>query len=285
MYNKETPDMLPFQSIQPQRTAIIKALLFCTLFTLLLFGMSFLKPMFPAAWERAVYGGVGTVAAVIATLIFLYYDQLSFSDIGWKLQPVTISNFGIGFLIGLLCMGLLTGAVIIGSGFQVRFNEHQQVLRFIRMTLPLIPLAFFEEAAFRGYPLRTLQQRMNLRGTLLWTSLFFALYHIASGWGIQQALLGPGVWGILFGLAAFHSNGISMPTGLHYGVNLTTAAFGIDQQTNPLWILTQSNGDSLATYQSSPWEVLLPQLALLLIAVIGMEYTMRLSKTKIINPA
>lgn len=258
-----------------QGKAIIKALLYCTLFTVLLFGLSFLKPLFPNEWERAVYGVIGTMAALGSTLVFVYLDKSSLSVIGWRPNGKTIYNFLFGLLIGLVVMGLITSSVILFSDFQVKFNHQLSLIGFLGISLPLVVLAFFEEAAFRGYPFQILKQKMDLRSTLLLSSLFFALYHIASGWGIQQALLGPGVWGIIFGLAAYHGNGISRSTGLHYGVNLTSSAFGIDPQTRPIWILTQSNGGSLANYQSSALEILLPQLLVLCLAIFAMKFTIQ----------
>ncbi|MBL0270178.1 MAG: CPBP family intramembrane metalloprotease [Chitinophagaceae bacterium] len=80
-------------------------------------------------------------------------------------------------------------------------------------------------------------------------AILFGAYHLANGWTLQNAFLGAGVWGIIFGLAAYRSGGIALPTGLHYAVNMTTSAFGISSGSYHLWVLKSGDGQSLANYQ------------------------------------
>lgn len=256
-------------------SSLIKAVLFCVVFTLLLVGVFFLKSMFPVLPERWAHGVLGTFAALLVTWLFLKFNKAGFASIGFTASLSTIKNFFTGLLAGILIMGALTIIVIYTSGFSIAINSKSNFLHFILLSSPLILLAYMEEVAFRGYPLQLLKQSFSLRSSLLITSLLFALYHIANGWSVQSSLLGPGPWGIIFGLAALYGNGISMATGLHYGVNLTTAAFAINDSAHNLWILKQGNGQSLEHYQSSTLETLLPQLAILIVAVILMEWYLR----------
>ena len=161
------------------------------------------------------------------------------------------------------------------SGFKIETNAKSSFANFILWTLPLIPLAFMEEVGFRGYPLSILKNNFGIRNTIIITSLLFACYHIANGWTFQNSFLGAGVWGIIFGLAAIYSNGISMPTGLHYGVNLITAAFGISDKSFNIFILKQKGGQSLENYQSSQLATLIPQISIFIIAIILMELYLR----------
>jgi len=213
----------------------IKTILFCASFTLLLVAVSFLKSMAPAPWERWLHGIGGTVAALLTTLLFLTAERKKFADIGLVLQRTTLKNFFTGLLTGLVLMGLLPGLVIAVSGFSIVVNPKSSITGFLILSAPLILMAYMEEVAFRGYPFVLLKEKFSLRQSILISTLLFALYHIANGWPVQTLLFGPGSWGILFAITAIHTNGISMPTGMHYGVNLTTAAFGIsDQSFKPL---------------------------------------------------
>ena len=126
-------------------------------------------------------------------------------------------------------MGLLSLSVIFCSDFKVEINSNSNILKFLFWTLPLIPLAFMEEVGFRAYPLRILKHKSSVRNSIFITSILFALYHVANGWTIQNSLLGEGVWRIIYGLAAIYLNGIWMPTGMNYAVNLKTSAFGISE--------------------------------------------------------
>ncbi|HYJ36996.1 MAG TPA: CPBP family intramembrane glutamic endopeptidase, partial [Chitinophagaceae bacterium] len=178
-------------------------------------------------YERLAHGTVGTVAALLTTYLFIRFDRKSFSDFGLKFEKSTLKKFFVGILIGIVLMGLSAICVIYFSGFKIEVNENSSILNFLFLTLPLIPLSFMEEVGFRGYPLTILKDKTGIRISILITSILFALYHLANGWTIANSFLGAGVWGIVYGISAIYSNGISMPTGLHYAANLTTSAFGI----------------------------------------------------------
>ena len=99
-------------------------------------------------------------------------------------------------------MGILSFSVIVFSNFQIEINGHSTLLNFLLCTLPLMPLAFLEELGFRAYPLSLLKGTTGVRNSIILTSLLFAVYHVANGWTIQNAFLGAGVWGMVYGLAA-----------------------------------------------------------------------------------
>lgn len=261
---------------------VLNVIAFCGVFTLLFIGLSFFKSIFPDGAERLVHGCIGTLSALLTTLLFLKYNKLSFADIGFVYEKKTLLRFLIGLLYGILIMGALTALVIFSSGFSVQLNTHASFLNFWILTLPLILLAYMEELGFRGFSLQMALRVMDTRGALLLTSLLFALYHMANGWSVQASLLGPGPWGIIFGLAALQANGISMSTGLHYGVNLTTSAFALTDTSFNLFVLKQSNGQSLEQYQSSDIEILLPQIAIFVLAIGLMEVYVR-TKTKVLT--
>lgn len=249
-----------------KRKAIItaKAILFCIVFTLMMVAFTYIKSFFPASFERITHGVLGILAAGITTLLFVQADRTTFAAIGFQFHRNTLKKWALGIVVGVACMGLIELAVILTSGFQIMPNPKSNVLQFALLTLPLLPLALMEEMAFRGYPLAVLKKNYGTRGLVLITSLLFALYHIANGWSMQNALLGAGSWGIVFGIAAIYSNGIAMSTGLHYGVNLATSAFAIDDSSFNLWILRDQVGQSLEHYQSSTLQTLWPQLLVLM---------------------
>jgi uncharacterized protein len=169
----------------------------------------------------------------------------------------------------------LTLSVILFSNFKIEINNNSNILNFLFWTLPLIPLAFMEEVGFRAYPLIILKDTIGIRNSILITSILFALYHIVNGWTIQSAFLGAGVWGIIYGLAAIYSNGISMPTGMHYAANLTTSAFGISNTSFNIWVLKQKSGLTLENHQSSQLITVIPQISVLLLGIIFMELYLR----------
>jgi len=213
---------------------ILKAFLFCVVFTGLFFLLSSTINFAPAGFERLVQGTIGTVAALLTTFLFLKIDKKRLSDIGLTFERKTVVKFFVGVFIGILIMGLLAISVDI-SDVRIDVNPGSNVLNFLLVTAPLIPLALMEELGFRAYPLEILKDKIGIRLTIIVTSILFALYHVASGWTVASSFYGPAVWGLVFGLAAIYSNGIALPTGIHYAANLTTSAFGEATGSASIW--------------------------------------------------
>ena len=254
--------------------SIIKSVLFCVVFTGLFIVFSFAKNFIPNNFERLAHGIIGTLAAFLTTILFLKFDEKKFSDIGLIFERKTILKFFIGVTAGVVIMGLLAMSVMYFTNVVIEVNPKSNFFNFILMSLPLLPLAFMEELGFRVYPLEILKDKIGIRLSIIFTSILFALYHIANGWTISSSFYGPAVWGLVFGLAAIYSNGIAMPTGIHYAANLTTSAFGAANNTVSIWTIKQSS-TQISKYQQADWARILPALALLVFAVICMELYIR----------
>lgn len=258
---------------------LLRAVLYCAVFTLLLVAFALIQAMLTPQHERLVYGLLGTLAGFLATAIFLRFDRLTFADIGLKPDRGTFQRFVIGLVTGILIMGILVFTVIQITHMDVSVNDQSSLAKFLVATAPLLPLAFMEELGFRGYPLEILKNRIGIRTSILVTSVLFAIYHIANGWSIASSFYGPATWGLVFGLAAVYSKGIAMPTGLHYAANLTTSAFG-DKNTSPsLWILTPPGAAPLPSEIN--WAAIIPAAIVLLFGVMGCEFYLRRRPTKV----
>jgi len=257
---------------------IFKATLFCIVFTALFVVLSFAKNFAPGNFERLAYGIVGTLAAFFTTVLFLRFDRKKFSDIGLVFQRNTLVKFFAGVIVGVLTMGLLVTSVLYFTNVGIEINPKSNFLHFLLMTFPLIPLAFMEELGFRAYPLEILKDKVGIRLSIIITSILFALYHIANGWTIASSFYGPAVWGLVFGLAAIYSKGISMPTGIHYAANLTTSAFGAANSTVSIWTIKQAN-TSTTKYQGTDWATILPAFILLTFAILCLELYVRRKNT------
>lgn len=257
---------------------IIKSILFCVVFTGLFVVFSFAKNSVPNNFERLAHGIIGTLAAFLTTVLFLKFDRKQFSDIGLTFERKTIIKFFAGVVVGIIIMGLLATSVLNFSDVTVEVNPRSNIWHFLLLTLPLIPLAFMEELGFRAYPLQILKDKIGIRLSIVITSILFALYHIANGWTIASSFYGPGVWGLIFGLAAIYSKGIAMPTGLHYAANLTTSAFGAANNTVCLWTVNQSL-NTPAKQGGTDWVAILPAFVLLVFAIICLELYMRRKTT------
>ena len=163
------------------------------------------------------------------------------------------------------------GTLIIGVAYiskqSILVNPDLNILYFLWYTLPLIPLAFMEELAFRSYPLEILKGKKGLYTTILITAILFAFYHVANGWTIGRALAGPAIWGFFLGMAAIYSKGIALPTGIHYAFNLTSAAFGNTPGAICLWTLSAHEGFP-AKSTTAHLITLFPSIAILLLSIL-----------------
>ena len=257
---------------------IFKSVLFCVVFTGLLVIFSFAKGFIPNEFERLAHGVIGTLAAFFATVLFLRIDRNRFSSIGLTFERNTVVKFLVGVITGVVIMGLLAMSVIYFTNLEIKVNQESNLLHFLLVTAPLLPLAFMEELGFRAYPLQILKDRIGIRLSIIITSILFGLYHIVNGWSIASSFYGPAVWGLIFGLAAIYSKGIAMPTGIHYAANLTTSAFGAKNTAASIWTVTQPD-EAIVKHEGIDWSTILPSLVLLIFAAICIELYMRRKTT------
>src|SRR5688572_23430669 len=157
---------------------IFKSVLFCVVFTGLLVIFSFAKGFIPNEFERLAHGVIGTLAAFLVTVLFLRFDKKRFSNIGLTFERSTVVKFFVGVITGVVIMGLLSMSVIYFTNVEIEVNQASNLLHFLLVTAPLLPLAFMEELGFRTYPLRILKDGIGIRLSIIITSILFALYHI-----------------------------------------------------------------------------------------------------------
>lgn len=266
----------PLVSSSKTLTAAGHAFLFCAGFTILVMLFSATSSIIPAPAQRFYYGLLGVLAGFIITWLFLrFVGKHSWSSIGFHPDGRTVTRLIAGFLTGLVVMGLTSLGVIYFSGLKIVTNTESSLVSFLFSTAALVPLAYMEEIAFRGYPFQYLKEGAGPRTAIVITALLFAVYHLFNGYSLQDALLGTGTFGILFGSAAYYANGIAFPTSMHYAVNLVTSAFATAAGSSSLWLLQTKDGSPIEQHQTGRAIVLVPQLLLLLVAVMAMEWVIR----------
>ncbi len=256
--------------------ALIKSMLFSVVFTVLFVVFSFAGKLIPTGYDRLSHGITGTIAALLTTVVFLRFEKKRFYEIGLSIERNTVLRFFGGMVIGVILMGMLAAGVLFFSKAVISINSTSDVLHFFLVTIPLLPLAFMEELGFRAYPLEILRDKTGIRTAVVLTSILFALYHLANGWTFAASFYGPAVWGLIFGLSAVHSRGIAMPTGMHYAVNLTTAAFGEPGNSDSIWTIEHSMS-SVADQNGTDWQTILPSALLFVFAIACMELYARRS--------
>ena len=109
-------------------------------------------------------------------------------------------------------------------------------------------------------------------------ALAFALYHFISGGNFLGMLLGPGIWGIVYGFLAIWTKGIAFPTGFHFALNLSQATMGMKEPYTPVWKLIDGGAEDSYFHLEMDQVGLAAQLAVLCISVFLIELYIRKSK-------
>ncbi len=194
-------------------------------FSLMLVVLLSISPFFLGVNERFTYGVVGSLAALTITYVFLKVDRKTWKDYFLLADSKTLARFIIGFLAGLILASVMFLMQAWYSGLQISFVQ-ADLSQFALMALSLIPLAFMEEIAFRSYAFIKIKNAYGVWVAQFSIAILFALYHYIGGWSLMASFVGTGVWSFAFGWMALRSNGIALPTGFHFGLNLALAVIG-----------------------------------------------------------
>ncbi len=146
--------------------------------------------------------------------------------------PRTSVNLGItAGGMGMLAVGYLLGFAAFALHLCI-VNTFAGGLEFDRVAgIGLAAAALFftkylfasimEELGFRGYALQRLEGRWGAWPAVLLTSVAFGLSHLNYGWSLDTIIFGVVPNGILWGMAALATRGISLPIGLHASWNFS----------------------------------------------------------------
>jgi len=264
----------------PRLRAVLKCLLYWTIFLVLLFlSGSQLTNILSADWYKFVYGTLGTISALLATYLILKIEGKSFSEYGLAWDKETLFKFIKGLFWGTIIFMAIILVLVLFTDIHIKENFNDWNPLTIFWLLSIIPLALMEEIAFRAYPFLKLNNAFGLRITQLLVAITFALYHILQGWNFQVAFLGPGIWAFVFGLAAIKSNGIALPTGIHVSLNLIQTLIGMKgDKSESIWILQHSESASTESIAHSETIGLVTQILVLVGAVLLTELYVRNKK-------
>jgi hypothetical protein len=203
-----------------------------------------------ARYTRNLYGrwpefAVGVICSLWAfglTSAFAWWDGVRLEEVGAAPDRRSLIRLIFGFLIGTALVTLwLSMSALTGHVHWIRVPENGAATAAITLSAYLA-LAWREELAFHGYPLRRLQQPFGVWGAQLIVAAVFALEHMVGGWTWMRALFGAGVGSILFGMAAIATRGLAVPIGLHAAWNFWQSSMGLNGEP-ALWRVVVDQGE------------------------------------------
>ncbi|KMQ58883.1 hypothetical protein ACM40_18105 [Chryseobacterium sp. BLS98] len=189
---------------------------------------------------------IAVLATFFLTFLFVKWDKIKLSDIGLKPGILTLKRLFSGFIIGLL-LAVLQALIVMAFGhlkliMTSGFNWGTIVFSLFFYLL----IAVREELVFRSYLLRTLDHKFKATFALSVMIILFILEHIVSGMSWKMAIVGSGLGGLLFGVAALKTKGIALPIGLHTAWNFGQWMTGFKNQSG-IWNAVVDKGYEIQT--------------------------------------
>jgi len=230
----------------------------------------------PSSLRLFGLGIFGTLFTILLTYISLKIDKKKFRDIGLEWEGMSIPKFLAGLSLGFIVYALIIAAIVLFTSQTVALVESPNLWSAIIISsFALLPQALMEEIAFRGYPLKLIQESYGVRFSIYMGALAFAMYHFIPGGNLIGSLLGTGVWGLVYGFLAIRSGGIAVPLGLHFSLNISQAIVGMKEPYTAIWQLVDRGSDHFYFDYDMDFIGLLAQIVILITTVILIEMHIR----------
>ncbi len=226
----------------------------------------------PELNTKFIMGLISCVFLLLLSKVFLRYEDIKSSAMHLLPNNKTLMRLFMGLVIGAVIVGVMLYTLFTFTNLDLNRVETQTMTSFMLASLVFIPLALMEEILFRGYPFFRISQLINIRWVILITSVVFALYHFNGTSSIVSLLLGPGVWGVTFGVAAYLSKSIAVPLGIHISANALQALFGLKSGYVPLWEISKST--ELFSLLEPDHLGIIMQFLLLIVSILVLEYSL-----------
>lgn len=190
---------------------------------------------------------LGSVALTfLLTFLFARRDKIRLQEVGVVPDSRGIFLFLAGFTTGLVMV--LIQVLILSNFAPVKFIM-DGTTRWENVAVSLLLyllIACREELVFRGYPLRKLSNSISPSAAVLIITVLFILEHVMAGVSWKMSIIGSGLGGLLYGIAAVKSKGLALPIGLHFSWNFTQWLLGFKNETGVWRELVEKGRDQYA---------------------------------------
>lgn len=228
----------------PWRTAFL-AIAFWIVLYVTLVGLLSLFPPLEAPWQDLRNGIGGSIITLAMTAAFLRGKPEAFRAVGLWWSRKTLPNVFVGLVVGALILCAILALLVTFAALEINARPTIDYPVLLLACAALLPLAFMEEVAFRGYPFQSLCNSYGLWVAQVVTAIAFGMYHVGYGWSVTAAFTGPSVWAFVFGISAAMSRGIAVPTGIHLALNIGQVLVGMKGDIG-LWKLSFVAGATAA---------------------------------------
>jgi membrane protease YdiL (CAAX protease family) len=243
-------------------------------------GAGMLRAAAPPAYSALAWGALGTIGVVALTIAFLRRERRGADSAGLRLTAGSLPRFLAGAFLGVALYALQVALVAMITG-SLRLAPTGRTAGAIALAVAIyVALAAMEEVAFRGYPLRRLEERFGAPAAIAIGAMAFGILHLIYGWPPWMALVGATGGGVLFGAAALATRGLAVPIGLHSAWNVGSWAVG-EKDGAGIWRIVASGADSARVSQVGT----LSYLLVMAVGTAGFVWFARYRRRQVLSAA
>lgn len=166
------------------------------------------------------------LAFVLAHVVMLRaFDKKPWSAVGLGRENARIPILGEGFLLGVFAIGIPSLLLLAASQLRILQARDGSSLQAAGLAIvTLLPAAFYEELAMRGYAFMAIREVFGWKAALIVTSIVFGLLHMMNPNVDAESVLLVILAGFFLG-AILLATGSLFATGMaHFGWNWFMAA-------------------------------------------------------------
>jgi membrane protease YdiL (CAAX protease family) len=166
------------------------------------------------------------LAALLATWFCLRtLEKKPWRDVGLHHEAASPAKIGLGFLVGGGAIALAI-ALLIASGWLDREGGTASSWGGpqLRMTLLLLPAAFYEELIVRGYVFTAIRQGLSTSWAVGITSAFFGLAHMQNPGATAQSVIIVALAGVFLAAVRIGTDSLYAAWAAHFAWNWVMAA-------------------------------------------------------------
>ncbi|MEX1376793.1 MAG: type II CAAX endopeptidase family protein [Eubacteriales bacterium] len=182
-----------------------------------------------------IYSLFATGLGILVALLYVkFIERRSFHSTG-IVKKGFATQYGIGYLIGILMIGLPAMAVVLYSG-SIEMNSNPNLLLLIIYFLGFLMQGASEEIMFRGYLMTSLAKAKNIFWAIIISSIIFAVAHSLNPNMSWLPALNLFLYGVFAALIFLRTKNIWLVSALHsawnyfqgniFGIQVSGQVFG-----------------------------------------------------------
>ena len=198
---------------------LARVLLFWLCCMIVLASVAPLVKSLPRLPSLILLSSIAAVATFLLTRLFVRKERLGLEDVGAAPRKTSFRLVLLAFVAGLVLPLLQASIVMLGGHVRLVISPAVSPAPVLLTLVLYFIAACREELAFRGYPLRSLDNAIGPWAAQLIVATIFAIEHFIGNHSWLYGFWGPAIGSLYYGIAALRTKGLAIPIGLHVAWN------------------------------------------------------------------